>query len=78
VLLIANFVDIHFIHPMPKTNFLTDENKLIDKLMIQYADNIGMTQSFDTILEVACRLQDESEIHFLIVGDGARRQLEVF
>ena len=73
VLLIPNFVDVHFIHPLPKANFLTDEHKLIDKFVIQYAGNIGMTQSFDTILEVACRLQDESEIHFLIVGDGARR-----
>lgn len=73
VLLIPNFVDIDFIRPLPKANALAHEHKLLNKFVIQYAGNIGMTQSFDTILEVACRLQDEAEIHFLIVGDGARR-----
>ena len=46
---------------------------LLDKFVIQYAGNIGLTQSFDTILEVATRLCDEPAIRFLIVGDGARR-----
>lgn len=71
---IPNFVDIDFIQPRPKENRLTHKLNLSDKFVVKYAGNIGMTQSFDTILEVARRLQDESDVHFLIVGDGARRQ----
>ncbi|MBC7811901.1 MAG: glycosyltransferase family 4 protein [Burkholderiales bacterium] len=74
VLNIPDFVDTDFIRPMPKDNPLTRQYNLFDKFVVQYAGNIGMTQSFDTIMEVAGRLQDEPDIHFLIVGDGARRQ----
>jgi len=73
VLVIPNFVDIDFIRPLPKDNPLTREHGLLNKFVVQYAGNIGMTQSFDTILQVAARLADTPEIHLLIVGDGARR-----
>lgn len=71
---IPNFVDVDFIQPSPKDNRLTRAYNLTDKFVIKYAGNIGMTQSFDTILATAQQLQDEPNIHFLIVGDGARRQ----
>jgi colanic acid biosynthesis glycosyl transferase WcaI len=73
VRVIPNFVDIDFIHPLPKDNPLTRQHGLLNKFVVQYAGNIGMTQSFDTLLEVAARLIDKPEVHFLIVGDGARR-----
>lgn len=74
VLNIPDFVDTEFIRPLPKDNPLTRQYNLLDKFVVQYAGNIGMTQSFDTIMEVAGRLKDEPNIQFLIVGDGARRQ----
>lgn len=74
VRVIPNFVDIDFIRPLSKDNPLLAEVGLSGKFVVQYAGNIGMTQSFDTILEVATRLCDESQIRFLIVGDGARRR----
>lgn len=70
---IPNFVDIDFIRPLPKVNPLSLQHGLTDKFVVQYAGNIGMTQSFDTLIETAQRLIDEPGIHFLIVGDGARR-----
>ncbi|MBN1679022.1 MAG: glycosyltransferase family 4 protein [Anaerolineae bacterium] len=70
---IPNFVDTAFIQPGPKTNAFAAELGLQDRYVVLYAGNIGMTQSFDTLLEVAERLQDEPNIVFLIVGDGARR-----
>jgi len=70
---IPNFVDIEFVQPGPKNNPLARELDLQDKFVVLYAGNIGMTQSFDTLLEAANRLQDESDIVFLIVGAGARR-----
>ena len=70
---IPNFVDIEFVQPGPKNNPLAKELGLEDKFVVLYAGNIGMTQSFDTLLEVAKRLCDESNIVFLVVGDGVRR-----
>ena len=70
---IPNFVDVHFIRPLPKDNPFVRQHDLLDKFVVQYAGNIGHTQSFDCILEVADRLRNECAIHFLIVGDGARR-----
>lgn len=70
---IPNFVDIEFMQPGPKDNSLAKELGLDGKLVVLYAGNIGMTQSFDTILEVAKRMQHNADIAFLIVGDGARR-----
>ncbi|HEX3050388.1 MAG TPA: glycosyltransferase family 4 protein [Aggregatilineaceae bacterium] len=70
---IPNFVDTEFVQPGPKNNSLARELGLYEKYVVLYAGNIGMTQSFDTLMEVANRLQDETRIVFLIVGDGARR-----
>ena len=73
VVTIPNFVDADFIQPGSKDNALANQYGLVDKYVILYAGNIGMTQSFDTITEVMQRLVDMTQIHFLIVGDGARR-----
>lgn len=71
---IPNFVDIGFIRPLAKDNPLARQHDLLNKFVVQYAGNIGLTQSFDILLEVADRLSNEKNIQFLIVGDGARRE----
>ncbi|MCZ7544612.1 MAG: glycosyltransferase family 4 protein [Anaerolineae bacterium] len=71
---IPNFVDVETIRPGPKDNPLARELGLVDKYVVLYAGNIGMTQSFDTLLEAAGRLRDAPGVHFLIVGDGVRRE----
>ena len=38
-----------------------------------FAGNIGVTQSFETILGAAERLKKHREIHWVILGDGRRR-----
>jgi colanic acid biosynthesis glycosyl transferase WcaI len=70
---IPNFVDTEFVQPGAKDNDLLCELELQDQYVVLYAGNIGMTQSFDTLLTTAERMQDEAGITFLIVGDGARR-----
>jgi colanic acid biosynthesis glycosyl transferase WcaI len=70
---IPNFVDVDFLKPDPKDNPLAQELGLVDKYVVLYAGNIGLSQSFDTLLDAAERLQDESRIVVMIVGDGARR-----
>jgi putative colanic acid biosynthesis glycosyltransferase WcaI len=70
---IPDFVDTDFVRPLPKDNPLARQLGLLDKYVVLYAGNIGMTQSLDTILTAIERLRDLPQVHFLIVGDGVRR-----
>ncbi|MBZ0310820.1 MAG: glycosyltransferase family 4 protein, partial [Anaerolineae bacterium] len=65
VSVIPNFVALDFDSLQPPQS---------DKYVVLYAGNIGMTQSFETIIEVIQRLHNEPGIHFLIVGDGVKRK----
>ena len=70
---IPNFVDVDTIRPLPKDNSLAQELDLVERFVVLYAGNIGLTQSLDCLLAAAERLRDHPIIRFLIVGDGARR-----
>ena len=70
---IPNFVDTNFLKPHPKDNPLAQEYDLSDSFVVLYAGNIGLSQSFDTLLETAKRLEDTPQIKILIVGDGVRQ-----
>lgn len=39
-----------------------------------YTGNIGVSQSFQTILDAATLLQNEKNIHWMIVGDGRQKE----
>ena len=44
------------------------------KYHVVYAGNIGLMQSVDTLVEVACRMQKDAEICFDIIGNGVYRE----
>lgn len=71
---IPNFVDTEFMQPGSRCNPFAREHGLEDKFVVQYAGNIGLTQGFETIFEAARMLQPISDLRFLIVGDGTRRE----
>ena len=48
--IIPNFVDVDFLKPRTKNNPLAQEYDLVDKFVALYAGNIGLSQSFDTLL----------------------------
>ena len=68
-----NWVDTDFIYPGERSNGFSQEYGLDDKFVISFAGVIGYSQDIDVILEAASLLQDESDIHFLIVGDGVEK-----
>jgi glycosyltransferase involved in cell wall biosynthesis len=70
---IPNFVDITEIQSGSKDNPLAREHGLVESFVVLYAGNLGLTQSFDTLLSVAARLRDHPAIRIVIVGDGVRR-----
>jgi len=45
-----------------------------DGFRVMFAGNLGEAQSLGTIISAAARLGDESSIHWLIVGDGRRKE----
>ncbi len=53
---------------------LARELGLEDKFVVQYSGNMGLWHDIDTIVEAARILADDPRIHFLMIGDGRRRQ----
>ena len=44
-----------------------------DKFIVVYAGTIGITNALDTMLDCAALMQEQSQVHFLVVGDGDLR-----
>lgn len=70
---IPNFVDTDFLQPGERQNFFSARHELDNRFVVLYAGNIGLTQGFETIMAAAQQLADVPDVHFVIVGDGARR-----
>jgi colanic acid biosynthesis glycosyl transferase WcaI len=47
---------------------------LDDRFVVQYAGNIGRTHGIEAIVEAAARLKDDRHVHFLVIGEGAKRE----
>jgi len=45
-----------------------------DKFVVAHVGSIGITNALDTFLDCAEAMQDQSHIHFLVVGDGDLRE----
>ena len=71
---IENWADTLEIYPCPRDeNYYRQALDLKGKRVILYSGNLGRTHSLQTLLEAAHRLRDNNNIHFLIVGDGAKK-----
>jgi glycosyltransferase involved in cell wall biosynthesis len=74
VKIIPNWVDNSFIKPIPKSeNPFIDKYLLKDKLVVMYAGNMGLTHDLESLLDAAGLVQNSSEIFFILIGDGAKR-----
>ena len=71
---ITNWADVDDIGPDPVAGkkFL-EKQGLQDKLVLQWAGNMGFPHDVETILEGIEKLAGNEEVHFLIIGSGARR-----
>ena len=50
-----------------------------DHLVVMYSGNMGLGHRFETILAAACSLAPIDKIHFVFIGDGAKRpQIDAF
>lgn len=73
VVLIPNWADLDLVSPAPKSdNAMLRELGLSDRLVVQYAGNMGRTHGLEWIADAAERLRD-ANVSFLFVGSGAKK-----
>lgn len=73
-IIIPNWVNADFVKPMEKTkNLFAKEHNLVDKLVVMYSGNMGLTHDIESIIYAAEALQKNSSIHFVLIGDGAKK-----
>jgi len=72
--LIYDWTDTDFIRPVSRDNAFAREYDLVDKFVILYAGNIGLSQGLDQVLVAAQKLADYEHLRFVFVGDGAGRE----
>lgn len=70
---IPNFVDTSFITPQPRDNAFSAANGLQRSFVLAHAGNLGFAYDFDTLIECASQLQNETDILFLIIGEGVQK-----
>lgn len=62
-----------FYRPPSTENGSADPMRGIVGFRIVFAGNIGSAQSFETIVKAAVQLRDAPDIHWVVLGDGNRR-----
>lgn len=77
VMVIKNGVDMRFYTPRAKPEYLLDALSLRGKFVVLYIGAHGISHALTKIVDVAAKLQWNSSIHFLCVGEGAEKQLVV-
>ena len=74
IVAIPNWSDLDIVHPTPRDeNPLLAELGLLDKFVFLYAGNIGHPTDVETIIESAEMLIELTDIHFLFIGAGAKK-----
>ncbi|WP_081702812.1 glycosyltransferase family 4 protein [Desulfuromonas sp. TF] len=75
-IVIPNWSDVDTIKPLAKdNNAFAIEHDQVGKITVLYSGNMGNTHDIESILAVARELRDYEAIHFLFIGEGAKRPL---
>lgn len=73
---ISNWADTSFVHPVPKaSNSFVRAHALMNKFVVLYSGNMGLTHDLESLVEAAARVQDLREVMFLLIGDGGKRRV---
>lgn len=72
--IVYNWAHNEHIRPIDKKeNVFLADLKLQDKFIVLYSGNMGMTHDIDVLVDVADRLKENDKIHFLFIGEGAKK-----
>src|SRR5207253_6663029 len=73
ITLIANGADTTMFDPEARGASVRETLGLQNKFIVTYAGALGLANDIEVILRAAARLNEDSRIHFLLVGDGKQR-----
>jgi glycosyltransferase involved in cell wall biosynthesis len=74
IFVVRNGVDLARYRPRPPDVAMRDRLGIAGKFVVAYLGTHGMAHALENVLEAAERLQEQEDIVFLLVGDGARKQ----
>lgn len=74
VQVIPNWADVQRISPLEGHNAFRLKHGLVDKFVVMYSGNFGLTQRLDHFVQAAAQLTDDPRIHFVFVGRGSLEQ----
>jgi colanic acid biosynthesis glycosyl transferase WcaI len=72
--LVYDWVDTDLIRPLSRHNTFAREHDLIDRFVVLYAGNLGLSQGLEQVLTAAESLAARDDICFVFVGEGAARE----
>lgn len=70
---IKNGADLSRFAPRSKQNALRARLAYGDRFVVAYVGTLGMAHGLGSVLDLAARLQNNDQVRFLFVGDGAER-----
>lgn len=70
---VKNGVDLDFYQPRPRPEQLAAKLGVEKKFVVSYIGTIGMAHAVDKIVECAAQMTEETDMQFLVVGEGARK-----
>ncbi|UWX60794.1 glycosyltransferase family 4 protein [Chryseobacterium oranimense] len=71
--IIENWGDVESIYPLSKQEVFNDQSPIKEKIIFQYAGNIGRVQGLLELLEIIKRVKND-QLAFYFVGEGAVKQ----
>lgn len=73
IVVIPNYADIEDVTPLGlASNAMRLQYGLLNKFVVVLAGNLGRVQGLEIAVEAARELLSDEDVHFLIVGDGAK------
>jgi colanic acid biosynthesis glycosyl transferase WcaI len=70
----SHWEDPAIVRVEPRDNAFSREHQLVDRFVVMYAGNLGLTQQLDRYLPLARRLEDLSDLVFVFLGEGAAKE----
>lgn len=71
---VHNWVNTDHIQPGKRDNQFAREHGLVNRFVVSYAGTMGWAQDMDTIVASAAHLRSQSDILYLLVGDGVEKE----
>jgi colanic acid biosynthesis glycosyl transferase WcaI len=73
ITLIPVWADPNLVKPMPKENNFRKRHGLVNKFVVMYAGNIGLTSCLEDVLSASAILKEDADIRFVIIGEGVKK-----